>query len=124
MIYFQVLAKIHNGGENLVLLSVNDWEGVDGNKYFVSLAVDSNTVVVILVFVVGRELNINFFSDSCRDHPFLAVPDLEIRSRWGKNVKPLRSWRVVDQADLLGMSLPDLEPCKFDHGRTGSENPI
>lgn len=94
------------------------------DKDLVTLAMDSNAIVVVLVLVVGRELNINFFSDSSGYHAFLAVADLKVGSRRRENVQPLRGRRVVDETNLQGVSLPYLESLELDDRGACPENAI
>ena len=58
-----MLAHVNIVREQLIFLRVNDWEGMDWNKNFVSIAVNSYSVIEVFVFVVGSELDIDVFSD-------------------------------------------------------------
>lgn len=78
-----MLTHVYIVGEQLVLLGVDDGEGVDGYQDLVTLTVNSYRVIEVLVFIVRSELNIYVLGDTGRYHPLLIVLDLEVRSAWG-----------------------------------------
>ena len=119
------LAHVDVLGEELVLLRVDDGEGMDGDQDFVTIAVDPHGVVVVLVVVYGRrELDVDFLSHSGCDHSLLIIPDFEVICLWRQNMEPLRLWRVVDDPQLHRVGLVCLETSELDGTRGGSEDAI
>ena len=87
-------AEINEAGEQFVTspIRVDHWEGMDGDEDLISLTVNTNGIVVILVTLVARrgELHINVFRDARWDHALLVVANFEVgRLRW-KHMEPLR----------------------------------
>jgi len=88
---------------------------MDGDQDLITIAVDPDGVIVVLVVVNGRrELDVNFLSHSCWDHSLLIVPDFEEVGLWRQNMEPLRLWRVVDDPQLHRVSLARLEASELD----------
>jgi len=58
-----MLAHVNIVGEQLIFLRINDWKGMNWNKNFVAIAVNSYSVIEVFVFVVRSELDIDVFSD-------------------------------------------------------------
>ena len=58
-----MLAHVNIVGEQLIFLRINDWEGMNWNKNFVTIAVNSYSVIEVFVFIVRSELDIDVFSD-------------------------------------------------------------
>ena len=98
---------------------------MDGYQNLVSLAMNPNCVVVILIsrqnvcWVLrgarGCKLNIYVFADSSGDHAFFLVTDFEVRSLWWQNVQPLRSRRIVDYSHFKSMGFISFKTCKFNY---------
>jgi hypothetical protein len=66
------------------------------NQDLVTFAVNSNAIIKVFILLVGGELDVDVFTDTRWDHPLLVIFNLEVWSCWWKDVKPLRSWRVVN----------------------------
>lgn len=119
------LSEIDHLGNLLHIVAVDHWVGVDWNQNFISLAVNSDCIVIVLVrrkhimLVLSctgwRELNVDVFADSCWHHASLLVANFEVGRLWGQNVQPLRRRRVVDNSDFESVSFICLETCKFHH---------
>jgi len=58
-IYNPVLAKINDLREYFIDLCVNNRESVDWNEDLVTFTVDADTVIEVLVLVVGGELDVD-----------------------------------------------------------------
>lgn len=120
----ELLAHVDVVGEYLVQLGVDDGEGVHGDEDLVSLAVDADAVVVVLVLVVGRELHVQVLTYPRWYHPLLVVLDLEVWCVGRQDVEALGRRRVVDEAHFEGVSLVGFEAGELDDGRTGSEDAV
>ena len=119
------LAHVDILREELVLFGVDHGEGVDGNEDLVSVAVNPDRVVVVLVFIQGwGELNVNLFGDSGGYHAFLIVPDFEVVGLGWQNVEPLRLRRVVYQAQFHCVRLVGFETCELDHAWRSAEDAV
>lgn len=109
-------AHINKLGEKLILSRVDDWEGVDRDQDLVSVTVNPHRVVIVLVFVGGRrELNVDVFGYTGRDHAFLLVPYFEVARLRGQNVQPLWRRRVVNESEFHCVRFICLEARKFDN---------
>ena len=78
---------------------------MDGDQDLVSLAVDPDGVVEVLVFIVWGEVDVDVFTDAGWDHAFLIVLNLKVGCLWWQDVKPLWGWRVVDQFHFQNVGL-------------------
>ena len=119
-----MLPHVQIGWEELVLLGVDHGEGVDRNQDLVSLAVNSNRVVEVLLLIVGGELDVDVLSDARGHHAFLVVLDFEVGRLRRQDVQPLRRGRVVDQAHSHGVGLESFKARKLDDARARPENAI
>ena len=77
-----------------------NWDGD-----LVAFAVDSNTIVVIVVLLVWCELNVNFFLRTGWNHSLFFVLDLEELCHWRQDMQPLRCWRQINEPDFYCVSL-------------------
>lgn len=98
---------------------------------FITLAVNSNRVVVVLVgchllrLASSRgELDVDVFTDSSGNHAFLLVTDLEVGSLGRQDMQPLWGWRVVDYSNFQSVGFVDLKACKLDDCWRSLEDPI
>jgi len=85
------LTQINHLWELVSKLTVDNWECMDGDQDFITLAVDANRVVVVLVGLIANrgELHVDVLRDSSRQHSFFVVPDLEEWRLWRQDVQPL-----------------------------------
>ena len=98
---------------------------MDWDQDLVAVAVDSHRVVVILVLIdSGRELDVDVFGHTSRNHALLLVPDFEVARLGRQDVKSLRRWRVVDQAQLHSVRFICLEAGELDYRWGGAEDAI
>ena len=98
---------------------------MDGDQDLVTLTVDPDCVIVVLVLVqCGSELDVDLLSDSGWDHAFLVVPNFEVVGLWRQNVQSLRRWGVVDQSQFHSVRFICLKTSEFDHGGGSSEDAI
>ena len=111
----QVLAHINVIREQLILFGVDDWEGVDRYQYFVTLTVNSNGIIEVLVFIVRSELNVYVLGDPRRHHPLLIVLYLEVGRAGREYAESLRGRRVIDQSHAKCVGLQGLKTCEFHH---------
>ena len=92
----KMLAHINVVREYLILFAINNWESMNGYEYFITLAMNPNAVVIILVFIVWCELHIYFLCDACRDHALFVIFNFEEVCLRGKDVETLRGRGVID----------------------------
>ena len=60
---------------------------MDRDENLITLAVDSNTIIIVLVFVMSwGELNIDLLCNACWNHALLVVPNFEVAGLWGENM--------------------------------------
>ena len=60
---------------------------MDWDENLITFAVDSDTVIIVLVFVMSRgELNIDLLCNSSWNHTLLVVPNFEVAGLWGENM--------------------------------------
>lgn len=78
-----MLTHINIVGEQLIFFRVNDWKCMDRYQDLVTLTMNSNRIIEVLVFIVRSELNIDVLGDPRRHHPLLIVLDLEVGCTWG-----------------------------------------
>lgn len=98
---------------------------MDWNQDLVTVAVDSHRVIVVFVLVdSGGELNVDVFGHARRNHALLLVPNFEVARLRRQDVKPLRRWRVVYQAQFHGVRFICLETSELDDAGGGTENAI
>ena len=69
---------------------------MDGDQNLISIAMNSNCIIEILVLIVRGELDIYVFGNARWYHAFLVVFYLEIWSRGRKNMQSLWGRRVVN----------------------------
>jgi len=89
----QVFTKVNHFWKLVPKLTVYDRECVDRDQDFISLAVDANRIVVVLVGLITcrSKLHVDILRDSSRQHSFFVVPDLEVWCLWRQDMKPLGS---------------------------------
>ena len=69
------------------------------NKDFVTVTVDPHRVIVIFVFIGRRrELNVDVFRYTSRDHSLLLVTNLEVACLGRQYVKSLWRRRIIYQS--------------------------
>ena len=118
-------AHVDEAREKLVLLWVDNGEGVDGDQDFVTFAMDADRVIIVVVLVGCRsKLNVNILRHACRQHAFFVVPYFEIGSLRRQNVKPLRSWRIVKNSQFHRVCFVHLKARKLDNTGHGCEEAI
>lgn len=93
----QVLSHVHVGGEDLVLLGIDNGEGVDGDEDLITFTVNPDCIVEVLELIIRCELNVDVLCDAAGDHALFVVLDFEKGGLRGKDVETLRGWRVIDQ---------------------------
>ena len=73
-----MFAHIDKARDQLVLLRVDNGEGMNGDQDFISLTMNTDEVVEVFVLIVRSELDIDVFSDARRNHALFVVLYLEI----------------------------------------------
>ena len=61
---FQVLAHVQIGREELILLRIDHWEGMNRDQDLVAIAMNSYRIVEVLILIVRRELDIDVLADT------------------------------------------------------------
>jgi hypothetical protein len=127
-------AKVDHLRDLIHAFTINDWVGMDWDQNFVTLAMNSNRVVVILVgrenvsLVLGStrwsKLHIDVFTHSSGDHTLFLVTDFEVWGLGRQNVQPLGCRGVVDNTDLKSVSFIRFETRKFYHRWRCLENAV
>ena len=121
---FAACAHVNLRWQQTVLLGVDHRVRMNRNEDLVSLAMDADGVIEVLVLIVGSELHVNVLADAARDHPFLVVLYLEKRRAGWQDVQTLRSRRVVDQLHLQSVGLAQLKSCKLDDAWTSAKDAV
>jgi len=75
---FEVLAHVQVGREELILLGIDHWEGMDRDKDLVPIAMNSYSIVEVLILIVRRELDIDVLTDTGGHHALLIIFNLKI----------------------------------------------
>jgi hypothetical protein len=73
----EIPPHVHEVRNILVLLRIDDWKSMDGNKDLVPFTMNSDAVIVVFIFIVGSELHINFFRYTTGNHALFRIPDLK-----------------------------------------------
>ena len=80
LVDLQVFAHIYQVWYQLIFFAVDYWESMNWDQDFITFTMNSYAIIVVFVFVIRCELDIDFFCNPRGNHTFLIVSDFEVGS--------------------------------------------
>lgn len=108
------IAHINDSGQELVFCGVHDGIGVNGDQQFLSFAVYSNAVVIILVLVRGETYE-NILGNPTGYRPLFRILNFEKIRHGRQYVQSLRMTGHIDQPHFKRVRLEQLVARELDH---------
>lgn len=112
---FTATSHVYVLWDELILLRVDDWIGMNWNQYFVTFTMNTDAVVEVLEFISRCELHIDVFADAGWNHALFAILNLEESGGRWENMKTLGCWRVVHELHFQSVGFVQLITSKLDH---------